>query len=168
MDALEPAVVRTEAAVGRSIWRVYKAPVVRFLLPTAAARSGGSVSSRCRYELEPIQPHRGLGTGRTRRSPPRWHGLRNKIPGWQTEQRTWNRRTRRSPPRWHGLRTRFPVGRPNRGPGTGERDAYHPGGTVYGTRFPVGGNGTTATPDQLLAGQSGKPIVEFEPAQWHR
>ena len=37
MDALEPAVVRTEAAVGRSIWRVYKAPVVRFLLPTAAA-----------------------------------------------------------------------------------------------------------------------------------
>ena len=37
MDALEPAVVRTEAAVGRSIWRVYKAPIVRFLLPTAAA-----------------------------------------------------------------------------------------------------------------------------------
>ena len=37
MDALEPAVVRTEAAIGRSIWRVYKAPVVRFLLPTAAA-----------------------------------------------------------------------------------------------------------------------------------
>ena len=37
MDALEPAVVRTEAAVSRPIWRVSRAPVVRFLLPAAAA-----------------------------------------------------------------------------------------------------------------------------------
>ena len=34
---LEPAVVQTEAAVSRPIWRASKAPVVRFLLPTAAA-----------------------------------------------------------------------------------------------------------------------------------
>ena len=37
MHALEPAVVRTEAAVSRPIWRLSRTPVVRLLLPTAAA-----------------------------------------------------------------------------------------------------------------------------------
>ena len=37
IQALEPAIVQPEAIASRSIWRVYKTPVVRFLLPIAAA-----------------------------------------------------------------------------------------------------------------------------------
>ena len=44
---------------------------------------------------------------RTRRLPPRWPCLRNRIPNWPTELRTWNGRTRRLPPWWHCLRNKI-------------------------------------------------------------